>query len=85
MTVWSAHTVWICETKKCTIKCLSAESVENCGEKQHALLHLPVQSVPGSHGWGLHPAGGVGSTSHSRNQHNLVWYPSGSPLLLHIL
>lgn len=33
MTVWSADTVWVCETKKCSIKFLSAESVENCGEE----------------------------------------------------
>lgn len=36
MTVWSADTVWVCETKKCSIKFLSAESVENCGEETHS-------------------------------------------------
>lgn len=64
-------------------KILSAESVEKLwgeatcvvlgGRGSGGFLHLPVQSVPGSHGQGWHPAG-AGSASRKPTKVVHFWF-----------
>ena len=69
--VWSAHTHCLdwWDKKKSTIKRFSAESVETCGEKQHALC-VYLSNQRRETGWG--DTGSSWCWCESRNQHNLV-------------
>lgn len=61
-------------------KILSAESVENCREKQHALcIYLSNQHWEAGRGW--HPAG-VGSMSHKTST---IWWSSNIFILCYYI